>query len=496
MNQCNINLLDLPTEILLTIFKKLDNMDVLYSLFDINNQRLDNIIQENTFTNTLNFVLTTLTNDFLSISDPILDRFCTNILPKIHYNVKSLILNSLSMERILLVADYSNLCEIKIFNFNIQSPCRRLFQRQITDLILVFENYVNEISCKHYTTDSFPSLVLRNLPITTCYSSTLSKLCINVIYYDDLLDLLDGRLKQLHTLRVVIINQEYNSTNVYNINNLSDLKYFYLQYDCLTDTYNSQILPLLRRMSNIEVLNLHLTMDNQTTFIDGKHIYNEIIVHMSRLHTFNFCFCTFIPLDHLFKDDILQIFPSIIYQQVDCMIEYQDVDVKYHVFTLPFMFDYLPYIDNTFPNIIFNHVIRLVIEDEISLEHEFFMRIVRSFPLLKILHVINLMPQSPISNELDSNDNELYSTIIKFPYLTTLNLQYAYPDYIEQFLNDKKTHLPYLTKLTVGYYELKSVTRNFTNDRTRLNCMKVKQLNMSPKMSIHSEDFYAYSPSL
>ncbi|CAF0940054.1 unnamed protein product [Rotaria sordida] len=228
MNQCNINLLDLPTEILLTILKKLDNMDVLYSLFDVNNQRLDNIIQENTFTNTLNFVLTTLTDDFLSISDPILDRFCTNILPRIHYNVKSLTLNSLSMERILLLADYSNLCEIKIFNFNskiasryftVQSPFRRLFQRQITDLILVFENYFNEISCKHYTTDvygyilkffenlkhlsiigsfpkSFPSLVLRNLPLTTCYSSTLYKLCINVIYYDDLLALLDGRLKQ------------------------------------------------------------------------------------------------------------------------------------------------------------------------------------------------------------------------------------------------------------------------------------------------------------
>ncbi|CAF2248554.1 unnamed protein product [Rotaria magnacalcarata] len=96
----------------------LDNMDVLYSLFDVNNQRLSNIIQENTFTNTLNFVLITLTDDILSISDPILDRFCINILPRIHYNVKSLILNSLSMERILSAADYPNLSELKIFNFN------------------------------------------------------------------------------------------------------------------------------------------------------------------------------------------------------------------------------------------------------------------------------------------------------------------------------------------------------------------------------------------
>jgi hypothetical protein len=117
MNQCNINLLDLPTEILLIILKKLDNTDVLYSLFDVNNLRLDNIIQENTFTNTLNFVLITLTDDILSISDPILDRFCISILPRINYNVKSLILNSLSMERILLASDYPNLSELKIFNF-------------------------------------------------------------------------------------------------------------------------------------------------------------------------------------------------------------------------------------------------------------------------------------------------------------------------------------------------------------------------------------------
>ncbi|CAF5058544.1 unnamed protein product, partial [Rotaria sp. Silwood1] len=66
MNQYKINLLDLPNEILLIILKKLDNMDVLYSLFDLNNKRLDKIIEENTFTNNLNFVLITLTDDVLS----------------------------------------------------------------------------------------------------------------------------------------------------------------------------------------------------------------------------------------------------------------------------------------------------------------------------------------------------------------------------------------------------------------------------------------------
>jgi hypothetical protein len=43
------------------------------------------------------------------------------------------------------------------------------------------------------------------------------------MYYDDVLALLDGRLKQLNTLNVVIINQEYDSTNVYNMVSLDHL---------------------------------------------------------------------------------------------------------------------------------------------------------------------------------------------------------------------------------------------------------------------------------
>ena len=46
MHQSNVNLLDLPNEILLKIFKILNNIDILYSLFDIDNQRLDMILQE------------------------------------------------------------------------------------------------------------------------------------------------------------------------------------------------------------------------------------------------------------------------------------------------------------------------------------------------------------------------------------------------------------------------------------------------------------------
>ena len=110
MNRSNVHLLDLPDEILLIILNKLNNIDVLYSLLDINNGRLNILAQENTFTNILKFV---------SIDDTsIIDRFCIDILPRIHHNVKCFIFDPIFMERILLATGYPNLTELEIHHFH------------------------------------------------------------------------------------------------------------------------------------------------------------------------------------------------------------------------------------------------------------------------------------------------------------------------------------------------------------------------------------------
>ena len=109
MNRSIVHLLQLPDEILLNIMKKLSNVDVLYSLLDINNGRLNILAQENTFTNILKFV---------SIDDnSIIDRFCIDILPRIRHNVKCFILYPVIIERILLATDYPNLTELQIVHF-------------------------------------------------------------------------------------------------------------------------------------------------------------------------------------------------------------------------------------------------------------------------------------------------------------------------------------------------------------------------------------------
>ncbi|CAF3532252.1 unnamed protein product [Rotaria socialis] len=113
-------------------WKKLDNANVLYSLSDIDNERFAILAQEKMFTKFLNFVLA-LADDIYLIPTSILDRFCSYILPRIHHNVKCLSLDLTSMERILRVAEYPYLSQLKLFNFN-QDICSSYFQNDLPNL--------------------------------------------------------------------------------------------------------------------------------------------------------------------------------------------------------------------------------------------------------------------------------------------------------------------------------------------------------------------------
>ncbi len=59
----------------------MDNVYVLYSLFGIN-KRLTSLTQEYAFTNTLEFISTSLTDNICSISSRMLNRFKIDVVPK------------------------------------------------------------------------------------------------------------------------------------------------------------------------------------------------------------------------------------------------------------------------------------------------------------------------------------------------------------------------------------------------------------------------------
>ncbi|CAF2179596.1 unnamed protein product [Rotaria magnacalcarata] len=508
MSQSNVHLLDLPTEILLNILRKLNNIDVLYSLLDINNGRLDIFAHEKTFTNILNFVRT----DNIAL----IDRFWIYILPRINHNIKYFILEPVVMERILLATVYPNLTELELFNFEQQiaskyftdeSSLRSVFQQQITSLILVNNDKSARVgSLKEYTRNVYehilnffknltylniigpyvmlcPGLSLCDLPSTTFYPSILTHLCIMLETFDDCLYLLDGRLKQLTTLNVTVYSIDSSSTIVHNTDMLPNLKCFSLKSYFQFQQYEQ--IPLL----------LH----HRNRIIDGTCVQNDILVHIPQLHSLTFYVSSYIDirdLSHdLSREHIQQTLINIGQQNAATIVNYLSMyTAECSIFSLPFAFDYLPCLGNIFPNIVFNYVTYLLVEDNDGFKHEFFVRIARSFPLLKYLRIFNIESQVLADMKLSSDHSQSYS-MIEYPHLTSLDVSHGHQDYLEQFLNETKAYVPCLTELKALYPNLKIVTNNFTREETRRNCAKVKQLIFFEQLD-NVQDYYHYFPSL
>lgn len=127
MKYSSVQLTDLPDEILMIIFRKIHNIELLYSLMDLD-PRIDAILTESIFTNRLpllRFISRRLVNRrstmpyyVYPLLAPTLDRFCERILPKINQKIRWLELESTSIERVLHVTYYSNLCGVAMYNIS------------------------------------------------------------------------------------------------------------------------------------------------------------------------------------------------------------------------------------------------------------------------------------------------------------------------------------------------------------------------------------------
>ncbi|CAF1109157.1 unnamed protein product [Adineta ricciae] len=528
MNQSSIELLDLPDEILLMILRKLNNVHVLYTLLNINSRRLNILAQEKIFAQILDFVSidnTTLMNQLQ------LNQICTNILPRISVNVTYFVVKSVFLERILMAADYPNLTKLKIFDFKKEmvsahfsdsSPLRYIFQNQIRSLILVNNDNMRKTgSSKTYTKNIYEPILhffknlrqlsicktsyllysvlsICSLPSTAFAAANLTYLCINVLNLDDCLYLLDGRLMQLEVLIVEIAAINDSSTIIHNTDDLPNLKCFSLQTFLPTCSYDDKILPLLRRMSLLEKLTLYLPL-HRSTFIDGAHIQDEILANMPELQSFTFYIRTYNRtgnLAHISSEDIQRTFTDNGQQHVVSIVNKIGLTTTTCcIFTVPFLFDQLEDIGSIFPNIIFCNVEYLSVNDVIPLNHDFFVRVGRAFPLLKNFRFLNYTLQSLADLDMFSTGNNQLYEIAEYPRLQSLDLLCASGCYVEQFLNERKTYAPYLSKLTVVFNDLRNVTEDFMREDTRRNCINIERLIMFIPL-VHSKGFYTYFPLL
>ncbi|CAF4181612.1 unnamed protein product, partial [Rotaria magnacalcarata] len=224
---------DLPDEILMIILKKLWNIQVLYSLIGVN-KRLNAIVHDPIFSNRL-----TLMKDFSAYSidrlpDSILERFCSEILPEIHHNIKWINLESSSMKRILLATNYPNLYGLGLYDIEIEtflslvndgSSSTSIDKSQILALVIGCSTYGKIISTNNmnatilahiFTTLSnlqclsfCPSSTWNNLlsfvnSSPGINSSTLLELDVHLVCFSDCLYILDGGFSNLHTLHIDI----------------------------------------------------------------------------------------------------------------------------------------------------------------------------------------------------------------------------------------------------------------------------------------------------
>ena len=255
-------------------------------------------------------------------------------------------------------------------------------------------------------------------------------------------------------------------------------------------------------MFKLEKLTLSLRVFYQTSFMDGIYLDDLILSRMSYLHTFHFDIVTessrFPEQLTLTCDDIRRRF-IVRGLHVDCYIDYcGNIAQRIHVYSIPSNMEHIHYITNCFSGGIFPNVRSLCVRDFCDpFEHDFFIKISHSFPLLSRLTLTNTKEQKKKSSQQLMKTEENSSTIIEYPHLVELVFSTVHIDYVEEFLSDLNTRLVSRIVLCVEYQHLQTVTRNFTRDATRANCTKIKQIIFSDKASmVHSRDYYSYFPLL
>ncbi|CAF3451313.1 unnamed protein product, partial [Rotaria sp. Silwood2] len=146
---------------------------------------------------------------------------------------------------------------------------------------------------------------------------------------------------------------------------------------------------------------------------------------------------------------------------------------------------------------LFKYVHEISLFDEHHFEHEFFIRIAQSFPFLKVLSINNWTSQKHKSSRTLNNDNKHF-TIIKYPHLIKLYLYCVNVNYVEQFLDHRKTAISNNMSLFIEYRHLRKATYNFTRDDMRVNCSKLSEIHiMGPyKISERLKGYFPYVKGL
>ncbi|CAF3949473.1 unnamed protein product [Rotaria sordida] len=492
------------------------------------NKRLNTIVRDPIFTSHLTLMRCLLDDSICPLPDSMLDRFCSQILPEIHCQIKWLDLESSSMERILRAANYPNLSGLGLLDIDLETAQSlfvdeysliHTYKNQITSFVIditknkkeisigvniflfthIFITYTNLQYLNFNPLSSYNKSLSFPTSSPTFISSNLLELYVSLKNFIDCLYILDGRFNQLRTFHVNISHISVFGRKVNNKEKLPNLRCFSLHSYIFTNAYDELIIPLLYRMSNLEKLDLNLSLSMKKAFVDGNDLKKNIINHMLRLDKFTFNICSVLHLDNEINlpsnEDIQNTFHDFKNSHIISCLDYfqEQQSSQCLIYSYPYRSKFYKYITNNFSGGLFKCVREISLFDVHPFEHEFFLRISQSFPFMQKLALRNYKPQNNKLCKESKNDNQDLS-IIKYPHLTNLTLSRSHDDYVEQFLLDTKTCLPNNVHLNVTYQTLERVTHNFTRDATRINCQKLKSLSINPiRIFKHVKNYFPHT---
>ncbi|CAF1415693.1 unnamed protein product [Rotaria sp. Silwood1] len=512
LSKDNVQLLDLPDEIILTIMNKVKpRVLLLCSIIAIGNNRLEQLALDKC-------QAIDLTCNYFQLQDQSLfqQRFYSHVMPRIFNNIQSLTLYIQHLPDIVSFAEknsdriFPNLTHLKIMIFKrnpktstsyilgygIYSIFRHYpLVSTVPNLIRLTGSSNGKILSSFCSSTLIPSIISFELDddcvlphVSNDYylffpqSIQLSHIQITLCYVDDCICLLKQLGPQLYSLIVSIVYVDSTTTCI--ISKISlilcpNLKQLTMKIYRNFDDYKKCIVPLLQRLSNVEYLTLLLaigeTGDTPNHFIDGYDLENDIISYMPHLYQFNFHIRSILQnAPHIELDTIRQSFFRRQQQSVDCTIDYFNNNYgQCQIYSLPFIGTCLEFISNRFPLFdttnTFCMVTMLLLFDDIKpFESVFFERIARALPHLKILEVFNKLEQQ---EKITATINNL-----KFTHLTTLILFDIHMDYAEQLLC--RTCLPCLNELAIRNDILLAIIAQ-NQHQTIDNCSRVEQLRTS-----------------
>ena len=554
-----VNLLDLPNEIFLILMKKLNMVDVLYSLVDVTDRWNDLIL------NPLYVRLVDLTcvrvapNDdwIYSTDDHVIDRLCQDVLPRINDHVKELIVDQHSLGRVFHATSYPQLESLALididdqFYFKFMEGKSFLLMVEVTggfischsfaaDGILI--DYLNEqITCLIIDMNDKPSdeasrdylSLMFSLTLYMCHrilkfhfcasshramprivrlsswnakSSTLTELQIKVESFDECLYLFDGPFPSLSTLIIYVDEIKQTLRKEESTDKLLKLKHFSLTSYARTFHYDDLIVPFLRRLINLEELTLFLTIIRiDSNHIDGIQLHDEILLSMPRLNKFVFSLETAIQKTREIvlssNEQIQRTFIQRGFQSVGSYCEtFPSADgTRGHAYSPPYHFSSRSNVYSLpYQFERFSCVTNTI---PTGIFHSVVMLLVKDIRAFEheffriISQSFPFLRTLYVVNDEPQKYKRQPRRLITFSQLIYLNLRYAHLDYAEEFLFDQWCHLPRLVDLEIGYELLVSATDHFSNDATRLSCDRLTRLR-TKETFIRPEHFARYFPLL